>query len=172
MSLTLIVLLRIIHILAGVFWAGAAFMVAAFLEPNARALGPDASKFMQRLVGQMHMTTIIILAAFLNVLAGVWLYWIFSGGFQVKWITSAHGLSLTIGALAAIVTFILGLGVTRPTLVRMGALGQEMQSAGGPPKPEQMAQMQSLQTRLATAGRAGAVLLVIAVIGMAVARYI
>lgn len=42
----------------------------------------------------------------------------------------------------------------------------------GPPKPEQMAMMQALQSRLATAGRAGAILLVIAVIGMAVARYI
>jgi hypothetical protein len=172
MSITLIVILRIIHILAGVFWAGAAFMVAAFLEPNARALGPDGGKFMQRLVGQMHMTTIILVAAFLNVLAGVWLYWIFSGGFQVKWIASGHGLSLTIGAVAAIVTFILGLAVTRPTLLRMGALGQEIQNAGGPPNPEQMAAMQALQKRLATVGRIGAALLVIAVIGMAVARYI
>jgi len=172
MSITLIVLLRIIHILAGVFWAGAAFMVAAFLEPNARALGPDGGKFMQRLVGQMHMTTIILVAAFLNVLAGVWLYWIFSGGFQVMWIASGRGLSLTIGAVAAIVTFILGLAVTRPTLLRMGTLGQEIQSAGGPPKPEQMAAMQALQKRLATVGRIGAALLVIAVIGMAVARYI
>jgi len=172
MSITLIVILRIIHILAGVFWAGVAFMMAAFLEPNARALGPEGGKFMQRLVGQMRMTTIILVAAFLNVLAGIWLYWIFSAGFQAKWVTSGHGLSLTIGALAAIVTFILGLTVTRPTLLRMGALGQEMQSAGGPPKPEQMAAMQVLQKRLATVGRTGAVLLVIAVIGMAAARYI
>jgi hypothetical protein len=171
-SITLIIILRIIHILAGVFWAGAAFMVAAFLEPNARALGPEGGRFMQRLVGQMRMTTIILTAAFLNVLAGIWLYWIFSGRFQVNWITSGRGLALTIGALAAIVTFILGLAVTRPTLLRMGALGREMQGADGPPKPEQMAAMQALQKRLATVGRAGAILLVITVIGMAVARYI
>jgi hypothetical protein len=147
-------------------------MVAVFLEPNARALGPDGGKFMQRLVGQMHMTTILIVAAFLNVVAGIWLYWIFSSGFNVEWIASGRGLSLTIGAVAAIVTFILALAVTRPTLLRMGALGREIQSAEGPPKPEQMAAMQAFQTRLATAGRIGAVLLVIAVIGMAVARYI
>jgi len=54
----------------------------------------------------------------------------------------------------------------------MGALGQEMRATDGPPKPEQLAAMQTLQKRLATAGRAGAILLVIAVIGMAVARYI
>jgi hypothetical protein len=172
MNLYIIILLRVIHILAGVFWAGTAILLAAFLEPTARALGPDGGKFMQRLTGQMRLTTFILLAAFLNVLAGIGLYWIFSGGFQVKWVASGHGLSLTIGALAAIVTFILGLAVTRPTLLHMGALGQEMQSAGGPPKPEQMAVMQALQTRLATAGRVGAVLLVIAIIGMAVARYI
>ena len=172
MSITLIVLLRIIHILAGVFWAGAAFVLAGFLEPNARALGPEGSKFMQRLSGPMRMTTIILISAVLNVLAGAWLYWIFSRGFQVTWITSGHGLSLTIGAVAAIVTFILALLVTRPTLLRMGALGREMQSAGGPPEPEQMAAMQAPQRRLATAGRVGAVLLVVAVIGMSVARYV
>jgi hypothetical protein len=118
------------------------------------------------------LTTIILIAAVLNVLAGAWLYWIFSGGLQVTWITSDHGLSLTIGAVAAIVTFILALSVTRPTLLRMGALGREMQRAGGPPEPEQMAAMQALQRRLATAGRIGAVLLVVAVIGMSVARYV
>jgi uncharacterized membrane protein len=167
-----LIVLRIVHILAGVFWAGAAIMLAAFLEPTARALGPDGGKFMQRLTGQMRLTLFILLAAFLNILSGLGLYWILSGGFQVRWLTSSLGLSLTIGALAAIVTFILGLAVTRPTLLRMGALGQEIQSAGGPPKPEQMAEMQALQKRLATAGRIGAVLLVIAVIGMSVARYI
>jgi uncharacterized membrane protein len=172
MTLYIIILLRVIHILAGVFWAGAAIMLAAFLEPTARSLGPDGGKFMQRLTGQMRLTTFILLAASLNILAGLGLYWIISGGFRVRWITSGPGLSLTIGALAAIVTFILGLAVTRPTLLSIGALGQEIQSAGGPPKPEQMAKMQVLQTRLATAGRVGAVLLVIAVIGMAVARYI
>jgi hypothetical protein len=147
-------------------------MLAAFLEPTARALGPDGGKFMQRLTGQMRLTFFILLAAFLNILSGLGLYWILSSGFQVRWLTSSLGLSLTIGALAAIVTFILGLAVTRPTLLRMGALGQEIQSAEGPPKPEQMAEMQALQKRLATAGRIGAVLLVIAVIGMSVARYI
>lgn len=167
-----LVVLRIVHILAGVFWAGAAIMLAAFLEPTARALGPDGGKFMQRLAGPMRLTFFILLAAFLNVLSGFGLYWILSGGFQVRWITSSLGLSLTIGALAAIVTFILGLAVTRPTLLRMGALGQEIQSAEGPPTPEQMAEMQALQKRLATAGRIGAVLLVIAVTGMSVARYI
>jgi len=166
------IVLRIVHILAGVFWAGAAIMLAAFLEPTARALGPDGGKFMQRLTGQMRLTFFILLAASLNVLSGLGLYWLLSGGFQVRWITSSLGLSLTIGALAAIVTFILGLTVTRPALLRMGALGRAIQSAEGPPTPEQMAEMQALQKRLATAGRIGAVLLVIAVIGMSVARYI
>jgi hypothetical protein len=170
--MSLIILLRVIHILAGVFWAGAAIMLAAFLEPTARSLGPDGGKFMQRLTGPMRLTTYILLAAFLNVLSGLWLFWIFSGGFRVQWLTSGPGLSLTIGSLAAIVTFILGLVVTRPTPVRMATLGQEIQSAGGPPKPEQMAEMQALQAKLRNAGRMGAILLVIAITGMSVARYI
>ena len=156
----------------GVFWVGAAVMIAGFLEPNARALGPDASKFMQRLVGQMRLTDYILLAAFLNVLSGIWLYWTISGGFQVAWIISTIGLTFTIGGLLAIVALIIGLVVTKPTLTRIGNLGQSIQAGGGPPKPEQMAEMQMLQLRLRRAGRIGTTLLVIAVIAMSVARYL
>src|SRR5690242_21394863 len=40
-------LLRLIHILAGIFWAGTAFMVAGYLVPAARARGREGGLFLQ-----------------------------------------------------------------------------------------------------------------------------
>jgi hypothetical protein len=47
-----------------------------------------------------------------------------------------------------------------------------MQSAGGPPKPEQIAELNRLQAFLMDAYRIDFVLLVIAMVAMAVARYV
>ena len=56
---------------------------------------------------------------------------------------------LTIGSLAGIAAFLLGLLSTSPTGKKMGILAGQMQVAGGPPKPEQVAQMERLQAELA-----------------------
>lgn len=47
---------RLIHIGSGVFWAGAAVMIAAFLEPTVRAAGPEGGRFMQRLAAAAVVT--------------------------------------------------------------------------------------------------------------------
>ena len=44
-----LVALRLIHIVAGSFWVGAALMLAVFVEPTVRAVGPAGGQFMQKL---------------------------------------------------------------------------------------------------------------------------
>ena len=171
MDLILIVL-RLTHILAGIFWAGAAVLAAAFLVPAVRATGPEGGKFMQQLIQKQGLSTYISIAAWLSTLAGLALYWRASLGLQLAWILAPSGLTLTIGAVAGILAAIMGAMVNAPTATRMSALAKEMESAGGPPKPEQIAEMQKLQVRLGQAGVWAAVLLVIASAAMAIARYV
>jgi uncharacterized membrane protein len=97
-----LILLRIIHIFAGVFWVGAALIGTFFLVPAARSSGPEGLKFIQTLMVRMRFQTAIIVAAVLTILAGFFLYARDSGGFQQSWITSSVGLGFTIGALAAL----------------------------------------------------------------------
>ena len=66
-------ILRIIHIMGGVFWVGSAWMMAGFIQPAAKAAGPDAAKFMQRLMQSRH-SILISVAAVLTVLSGALLY--------------------------------------------------------------------------------------------------
>ncbi len=43
-------LLRLIHILAGIFWVGAILLIAGFLLPTSRATGREGARFMQHLM--------------------------------------------------------------------------------------------------------------------------
>jgi hypothetical protein len=114
----------------------------------------------------------VLRAAELTIVAGALMYWRVSGGLDGDWLASAPGISLTIGALCAIAAFTLGLSVVRPTIMATLAIGREVAASGGPPTPEQGAQLQGLQKRGKAVGQVIVPLLVIAVAGMAAARYL
>jgi hypothetical protein len=99
------------------------------------------------------------------------MYWQVSGGLDGDWITSAYGLTITIGALCAIAAVILGAAVVRPSMLKAGAIAQEAAAAGGP-TPEQGGEIQALQGKVRTAGAVIIPLLIVAVAAMASAQYL
>jgi hypothetical protein len=169
---TYMVVLRIVHIVAGAFWVGAVFLMIGFIAPTGRELGPPAGPFLAHLAGKKRVTEAILTAAGLTIVAGLLMYWRVSSGLDLDWIGSATGLALTIGAICGIVAFVIGLTVVRPTTTATLALGREVAEGGGTPTPEQSARMQALQARGKATGRALVPLLVIAVAAMASARYL
>jgi uncharacterized membrane protein len=169
---TYMVVLRIVHILAGVFWVGAAFTTILFLQPTAREVGPAAGPFIAHLAGKKRLIDWVLRAAGLTILAGLLMYWEVSSGLDGDWLTSAQGVTLTIGALCGVAAFTLGLSVVRPTVMATLAIGREVAASGGPPTPEQGAQLQDLQKRGKAVGQVIVPLLIVAVSGMAAARYL
>jgi len=167
-----VLVLRLLHIGGGVLWAGGVFILAGFIEPTVRALGSDASKFMQRFAGQSGFTQALSIAAIANVLAGILLYWHDSGGLQFVWITTGTGLTFTLGGLAGLGAAIVGFGVSGRAAAQMGELGKQIAAAGGPPAPEKLAQMQTLQRKLRQGGQIGAGLMIVTLLCMSLARYI
>ncbi|MBM2843609.1 MAG: putative rane protein, partial [Anaerolineales bacterium] len=120
--LTLLLVLRVIHILGGVFWAGSSFLMTGFIEPTVRAAGDDGRRFMQRFNATSRFSTLIAAAAGSTVLAGLWLMWIVSGGSEAFFQTG-RGLGLTIGMLAGIIAFILGFVMQNRPLRLIAAIG-------------------------------------------------
>ncbi len=169
---TYMVVLRVVHILAGVFWVGAALTALLFIQPTARELGPAAGPFMMHLAGRKRLIDYVLSAAGLTVLAGLLMYWRVTGGLDLDVIGSAYGISLTIGALCAIAALAIGGSIVRPGIMATLAIGREVAASGGAPTPEQAAQMQAIQRRSIAAGKAIVPLLIVAVIGMAAARYL
>jgi hypothetical protein len=141
-----------------------------FVEPTVKELGPQGGPFMAHMNEKRKLPVIISISAILTVLAGLILYWRDSDGFDPDWITSAPGLALTVGGLAAIAAFVIGIGVVRPRVERLGALGGAMATA--PPTQQQVQEMTSLQGTLRSISILNIVLLTIAVIAMASARFL
>lgn len=162
--------LRLVHVVGGVFWVGSAAFLAFYVEPTARAMGPEGGRFLVRL-GQTSLTTVISGVAGLVILAGLVLYWRDSGGLQIPLMLSGPGLAFGVGGLIALATYLYGFVVTRPTLTRMGRLGREIAAAGAP-TPAQMAEINDLQRTAASAARLTAYGLLVAAAAMAVARYL
>lgn len=168
-----LVVLRVLHIGAGVLWVGAAWTLFLFVDPTLRALGPDTEKsFTQYVTRQRRLDKIIFGATLVTVAAGAILYWLDWQRLGSAWFQSGFGISITIGAAAAIVAFILGPTAILPTVNRINALGAEIDRAGGPPTAEQQAALSGLTARLHSIFRIDFVLLTIAVLFMAIARYV
>lgn len=165
------VVLRLIHLFSSVFWVGTIFFYALFLLRRVKAAGPVGGQFMQQL-SQPPLTATLSSASGLAVLSGILLYWRASGGFDSAWIGTAPGLALTAGGVTALLAMVIGVIVSRPAASRMAALGREIAAAGGPPSPAQAAEVQALSARLERALYQTAYLLVITLIGMAIARYL
>jgi uncharacterized membrane protein len=168
----MMIALRLIHILVGVFWAGAAFFVATILLPSIRAAGPAGGPVMRQIVGVRKFPVIATYAGLLTVVSGGFMYWHNISISHGTWAKSVPGMTYGIGALAALVTMGIGGMIMAPTARKVGELGAAMAAAAGPPNPTQAGEMQALQARLQFGTRIGAVFLCITVITMAVARYL
>jgi uncharacterized membrane protein len=164
----LIWLLRIVHIVGGVFWVGGTLIMTFFIAPTIGATGEAGQRFVGHLMGDLKFSNRMSAAAGLTILAGLWLYWIDSEGFTSQWMNSGAGTGFGIGAAFALVGFIFGILLGRTTQA-MAQLGAQMQ---GKPSPGQIEQIQSLQKKQATYSRISAASLIIAVIFMAIARYL
>ena len=165
------IVFRFIHVVSAILWVGSAFAIFVFVEPTAAAFGPEGGRFMGSMVEKRKLPQVVTGLSALTVLGGVVLYLKTSSGLETDWISSGPGIGFTIGAVSAIIAFVMGLVAIKPTIERMTALGAEIESAGGPPRPEQAATMQQLTERFKALGKADLVLILIAASTMATARY-
>jgi uncharacterized membrane protein len=166
---TLRIFLRLTHIFSGTIWVGSALFITLFLEPVVRAAGAEGGRVMSRLVTTTAFAKYMITASLLTVVSGIVLYGL-DAGFNSAWVTSREGLIFSLGSLAGLTAYVTGLFVIAPTSQRIGALGQEMALAGGPPTTVQLSEMTVLQGRALRFGRLEVFLMVITVLGMAGAR--
>lgn len=171
MDLVLVVL-RIVHIVSGVLWVGGAALFFFYIEPTLNSLGPDAEKFMNELVNRRKVPIYFVIASSLAVVFGLILYWRASNGLQSVWVTSPTGLAFGLGGLAALIAWLGGNLLIPRTISQLVAVTTEMKATGGPPSDELMVRLHAVQHRLHNIGLVDIVLLGIAVVAMASARYL
>ena len=163
----LIWLLRIIHIVAGVFWVGGSLVMTFFIGPTIGAIGEPGQKFVGHLMNNLKFSNRMAAAAGATILAGAILYGLDARA-GTAWLQSSFATGLGIGAVFALIGFVLSIMVGRTTKA-MAQLGAQMQ---GKPSPSQLAEMQAIQKRQATFSMASTIAIVLATIFMAIARYL
>jgi uncharacterized membrane protein len=162
-------ILRLIHVLSGIFWAGATFFLVTYVSPAVQATGPEGQKFMQQMGLKSGMANALAGTASLTALSGLIMYGLISD-LDIDKMSSTYLIVIGIGAIAGIAGWIVGLAVQKRSLGRMQKIAVEIESSGGPPTPEQMAEMQALSQRVGQGSRITAVLLTIAIVCMAGAQ--
>lgn len=167
----LLIILRLLHIVAGVFWAGSLFFMVSFMLPTAREAGPAGAPFMLRFARSSFVSAATG-AGVVTVLAGIALMWVVSGQMGPGWFGSKMGITLSIGGLAAIIALGYGLLRQRPRMLRMGAIAEAIAASGGGPTDAQQGELASLQPEVVQGARLVAWLLAVSVVCMAVARYL
>lgn len=168
-SYGLMIVLRVVHILGGIFWVGAALFSAFFLFPTIREAGPQGGRVMQLLM-QRKLPVYMNIISGLTMLSGFVLYWRMIS-MSSAWAGSRPGMVFGLGGALTVLAAIVGGGVNARAGKKLGALGAEIQASGGPPSAEQAATMNDLQKRLRIGMILATTFLVSAAICMAIGRY-
>ena len=165
-----LIVLRVVHVLGGMVWIGSAVFMAFFLGPALQTMGPAAGQVMGGLQKRKFMVVLPVVAV-LTILSGIRLMMIMSRNFGPGYFQSPMGKTFAGAGLLAIIAFVIGIVVNRPTMMKMGTLQQSM--ASDPVSKDAInAEIRKLQKRMAVAGTVVTAMLVIAAAGMAIARYL
>jgi len=164
-----LLVLRLVHVFGGIFWAGGAFMMNFFIGPTIGATGQAGKQFMGHLMVRMRLSTIMTTIAILTLLAGGLLYWRDSQGFTSMWMSAGSGIGFGIGGAAGLIGFVFG-AMFGQANKKMAFIGSQIKD--GTPTPEQLAQLQNAQKTLKVVTPLHVSFLIVAAVFMSIARYI
>lgn len=164
----LMLVLRIVHICAGILWGGGSLLMHFFFGPTIGATKQAGQQFAGHLMLRTKFVTFMTTMALLTVLAGASLYWLDSNGLTSAWMTSNSGIGFGVGGLFGFVGFVSG--------ATFGQLNKQLALVGsqvqGQPTSEQLGQIQSIQKRIANVARFHTPSIMIAILLMSAARYL
>lgn len=168
----LVIVLRLIHVVFGAVWVGMVVLATFFVQPALQEAGPDGGKVMAAIQRRGLMTLMPVLALG-AIVSGLWLYLLAAAGQHAEFARTPAGMAFGLGGLAAIVAWVIGMAVLRPSMLKAATLAQSLgASASAEERQRVSAEAQRLRERAAAASRMVAYLLLFAVAAMAVARYL
>lgn len=153
----LMIVLRLVHIGGGALWVGMMTYAVFFLAPALAEAGPDAAKVNAALMKRRIMIIMPVIAL-LTIFSGMWLMAKLYGS-PGNVAGSPMGMALNLGALAAVLAFLIGMIFMRPVMMRAMATTDP-------------AEAQRWRARGAWLTRVVSWLLFVALGAMAVARYL
>jgi hypothetical protein len=166
-----VLILRTVHILSAIAWAGSVFLFVTFVQPSAATIAPAGAPFMAELLGRRRLVDRLIALGTVTVVGGLFLYWhdAQSSGGLANFVATTFGAWITVGAVAAVAALAIGVFGTRPRVQRLLAIGGAAARAGEP-TPEQAAEIATIQAHLKVLARTSLALIAVATFAMETAE--
>jgi len=166
------IVLRLVHILSGIFWVGSGMYANFFLVPALRESPAVMGQVMAGLM-RRRVFRVIEIAAGLTILSGLRLIWIDSAGFSGSYFDTGTGNTFGIGGAAAIIAAVFNFGVGMPAMRRAGAIASLLAaSSDAAEKARLTQQVDRLRKRAGIAGTLAVSFGILAASAMAIARYV
>jgi len=171
MQVFYLIVLRFVHVVASVCWAGGGFVTFLFVGPTAKDLEPAGTQFISHMAGKRRFNLFMIINSTLTVLSGALLLWESTTGDLLSYVKTGPGLGFALGSLVGVAVYFVGMfGVGMPT-GKMAQLGEAIQKSGTPPTPGQVAELQKLDKTISVNHKIDFALVALALILMGTARY-
>ena len=162
------VVLRVIHVVFGIFWAGAVLYASFVLLPVLKSLGPGIERptvmaLMRGTSPTMAVSSLIVLGT--GVAMALRTRLSISAIFSTGW-----GWAVFIAFIAVVIYLIAGFGILLPSGARMDKLAQSIE--GRQPTQYESEQMGRLARRISTVERTSSIAILIAAILMPLLRFL
>jgi hypothetical protein len=167
----LTIVLRFSHVFFGALWVGMMAFQTFFLMPALGEAGPDAGKVMAALA-RKKIPIIMPIFALITIVSGMWLLQRLGGANMGALMATPMGQALAWGGAVALLSFLIGIIVMRPAMMRSMKLAEALPSTPPDQRAAVAAEFQKLRARGVLLGRVVTIMLLFTLGAMAVARYL
>ena len=169
---TLFLSARVLHILFGAIWLGAAIVVSFFLLPAIEQAGPDGGKVVAGMIRRKFDKFIPSIGG-ITVLTGFFLYWHYTAGFDPAMSASMGGRVFGAGGILGTIALIIAGSVVARNMRKVVALmKQASETADAHSRAPILEQAGQLRRQAGKAGRIVALLLIVTMVLMALGHYV
>lgn len=166
-----LIVLRLVHVVASVCWAGGGFIFFLFVEPTAKALAPTGMQFVDHMVTKRRFSIFMVISSTLTLLSGALLLWQYASSDFLSYVSTGPGLGFTIGSVTGMIVYFIGMFGVNPRAIKLAKIDKAIRAAGSPPTPAQGAELSKLNREMSALSLADFVLVVLSLVLMGTARY-
>lgn len=171
MKTEIITYVRLLHIVFGTIWVGSNLFMALFLYPAVKRSGSIGNQFIPFLPKTNNMPMTMTISGFIAIVTGIWIIYYYSS-FSWAYFSNAFGMCILIGGILGIIAFLNGVFFIRPKGLEIDKIGSNIAKSGNPPTQEDINKITGLSASIVKATNFEAVILLLCLIFMSLARYI
>jgi uncharacterized membrane protein len=164
-------LLRVTHVITGMFWVGASLFLTFFLYPSVRDAGPAAGLVMRGIIGRKY-PAVAFGMGLLTLISGFSMYYLAGRGSGGSWFSSRPAMAFGAGGVLAVIAMIYALVAVKPNADAMGKVQATIAARGGPPTPDEGQAIATYQGRIVGRTKMITILVSTTALPMSVARYL